>query len=53
MGLIRMIPGGHFLSDAIFAWFSIYYALWLVEWIFRRLGWLPPPAPASTTADGS
>jgi lipid A 4'-phosphatase len=53
MGLIRMIPGGHFLSDAIFAWFSIYYALWLVEWIFRRLGWLPLPAPASTTADGS
>lgn len=45
MGLARMLPGGHFLSDAIFAWFAVYFSLWLTEWIFRRLGWLPPGPP--------
>ncbi|MBS1191505.1 MAG: hypothetical protein H6R10_3297 [Rhodocyclaceae bacterium] len=42
MGLLRMVPGGHFLSDTIFAWFAVYFSLWLTEWVFRRLGWLPP-----------
>jgi len=37
----RMTAGGHFLSDTIFAWFATYFCLWLTEWIFRRLGWLP------------
>lgn len=41
MTLARMLPGGHFLSDAVFAWFSVYFSLWLTEWLFRRLGWLP------------
>ena len=45
MGLIRMVPGGHFLSDVIFAWFAVYFSLWLVEWLFHRLGWLPEPKP--------
>lgn len=44
MGLIRMVPGGHFLSDVIFAWFATYFSLWLTEWLFLRLGWLPPAA---------
>lgn len=44
IGLARMLPGGHFLSDVIFAWFSVYFTLWGVEWLFRRLGWLPPTA---------
>lgn len=42
MGLIRMMPGGHFLSDVVFAWFAVYFSLWLTEWAFRRLHWLPP-----------
>lgn len=42
MGLVRMLPGGHFLSDVIFAWFAVYFSLWLTEWVFRRLRWLPP-----------
>lgn len=42
LGFFRMVPGGHFLSDTIFAWFAVYFSLWLTEWIFRRLGWLPP-----------
>jgi membrane-associated PAP2 superfamily phosphatase len=41
MALTRMAPGGHFLSDTIFAWFATYFTLWLTEWLFRRLGWLP------------
>lgn len=40
MALIRMMPGGHFLSDAIFAWFAVYFSLWATEWVFRRFGWL-------------
>ena len=39
--LVRMVPGGHFLSDTIFAWFATYVSLWATEWAFRRLGWLP------------
>ncbi|MBP5998056.1 MAG: phosphatase PAP2 family protein [Azonexus sp.] len=39
--LVRMVPGGHFLSDTIFAWFATYFSLWLTEWLFRKLGWLP------------
>lgn len=39
--LVRMVPGGHFLSDTIFAWFATYFSLWATEWAFRRLGWLP------------
>lgn len=39
--LVRMVPGGHFLSDTIFAWFATYFSLWFTEWLFRRLGWLP------------
>ncbi len=51
MAAVRMIPGGHFLSDAIFAWFAVYYALWLTELIFRRLKWLPPHASPEFPTD--
>ena len=44
--LVRMVPGGHFLSDTIFAWFATYFSLWFTEWLFRRFGWLPESAPA-------
>ena len=40
MGLARMVPGGHFLSDVLFAWFAVYFSLWTTEWAFRRMGWL-------------
>ncbi|MBL8430272.1 MAG: phosphatase PAP2 family protein [Dechloromonas sp.] len=40
--VVRMTAGGHFLSDTIFAWFATYFSLWLTEWVFRRLKWLPP-----------
>lgn len=46
MGIIRMLPGGHFLSDVIFAWFAVYFSLWVTEWLFRRCGWLPAPPPS-------
>lgn len=39
--LVRMVPGGHFLSDTLFAWFATYFSLWFTEWLFRKLGWLP------------
>lgn len=39
--LVRIVPGGHFLSDTIFAWFATYFSLWATEWLFRRVGWLP------------
>ena len=38
--VVRMVPGGHFLSDTIFAWFATYFSLWVTEWLFRQLGWL-------------
>lgn len=46
MALVRMSPGGHFLSDCIFGWFATYFSLWGTEWLFRRCGWLPPFSPA-------
>ena len=47
MAWTRVSLGGHFLSDTVFAWFIVYYSLWLTEVIFRRFGWLPqaPPPP--------
>ena len=39
--LVRMVPGGHFLSDTVFAWFATYFSLWAVEFLFRKFGWLP------------
>lgn len=43
MALVRMAPGGHFLSDCVFAWFATYFSLWATEWGFRRVGWLKAP----------
>ncbi len=40
MALIRMASGGHFLSDCLFAWFAVYFALWLTHAGFARLAWL-------------
>lgn len=41
LAIVRLSAGGHFLSDCIFAWFASYFGLWITEWLFRRLGWLP------------
>lgn len=38
--LVRIVPGAHFVSDGIFAWFATYFSLWATEWLFRRIGWL-------------
>lgn len=40
MGVVRMSTGSHFLSDCVFAWFSVYFGLWLTEQAFRLRGWL-------------
>lgn len=42
VGLARMIPGSHFLSDVTFAWLFIYFSLWLTEGCLRLLGWKVP-----------
>lgn len=42
VGIARIIPGGHFLSDVIFAWLFVYFSLWLTEGILRLLGWITP-----------
>lgn len=41
MGACRVIQGGHFLSDAVLAWFFTYGSFWLTERLFRHLRWLP------------
>jgi len=45
VGWARIAVGGHYLSDAIFAWFAIYFALWFSEWGLKRLGILPRGTP--------
>lgn len=53
MTLVRMAPGGHFLSDGIFAWFGVYFVLWLTEWTFRLLNWLPAQARGNNSSGQS
>lgn len=36
LGIVRMATGSHFLSDCLFAWFAIYFSLWLTETAFRQ-----------------
>jgi lipid A 4'-phosphatase len=44
IGLMRMGQGGHFLSDVIFAFFTVYFAAWLVHrWMTREGRPLVPP----------
>lgn len=45
MGTVRILQGGHFLSDAVFAWFATYLSFCVTEWLFRRVGRLPAPPP--------
>ena len=42
VGLARMLPGGHFLSDVAFAWLFVYFSLWLTEGLLTVLGWRHP-----------
>lgn len=37
----RIAVGAHFLSDTIFAWYAIYFALWFTELLLRKAGVLP------------
>lgn len=41
IAVVRIIPGGHFLSDTLFAWYVIYASLWLTEAALARFGLLP------------
>lgn len=49
--LVRMSPGGHFLSDCLFAWFAVYFSLWLTEGLFRLVGWLPRAVAPAAAAE--
>lgn len=40
MAVVRMSAGSHFLSDCLFAWFAVYFCLWLTEALFRQVTWL-------------
>ncbi len=51
MGLVRILQGGHFLSDVVFAWFATYLSFWLSAWLFRKFGWLPGEIRASEAVD--
>lgn len=42
VGIARMLPGGHFLSDIAFAWIFVYFSLWLTEGLLSLLGWRQP-----------
>lgn len=42
VGIARIIPGGHFLSDVLFAWLFVYFSLWLTEGGLRLFGWIAP-----------
>lgn len=42
VGWARIAVGAHFLSDALFAWFSVYLALWLSEKLICRSPDQPP-----------
>lgn len=37
VGVARMLPGGHFLSDVMFSWIFVYFSLWLTEWALLRV----------------
>ena len=51
MGAVRILQGGHFLSDVVFAWLATYFSFWLSAWLFRRLGWLPGENRPPETVD--
>lgn len=42
VGIARMLPGGHFLSDVVFAWLFVYFSLWFTEGLLSILGWHRP-----------
>lgn len=42
VGLVRIIQGGHFLSDVVFAGYAIWLWTWLLYQLFCRLRWLTP-----------
>ncbi len=39
IGLVRIVQGGHFLSDVVFAFFAVYAVAWLLHfWLLREEG---------------
>lgn len=47
VGVVRMVPGGHFLSDVTFAWLFVYFSLWLTEVLLRLVHWQKPDGDES------
>ncbi|GAA5181892.1 phosphatase PAP2 family protein [Niveibacterium umoris] len=41
VGLVRIVQGGHFLSDVIFAFLAVWLGCWLAAAILNRFGLLP------------
>ncbi len=41
VGFVRVIQGGHFASDIVFAFYAVWLGCWLASTILRRVGWLP------------
>lgn len=50
LGWMRMAQGGHFLSDAVFAFYVVYFAAWLLDRWLRPAGEGGEPAAAARTA---
>ena len=42
-GIGRISQGGHFLSDIVFAFYFTWFSVWLIDAIFQKMGWFPPP----------
>jgi len=48
LGFMRMGQGGHFFSDVIFSFYTVYFTAWMLHWWMTRKGQpLIPAAPAS------
>jgi len=41
VGFVRVIQGGHFASDVVFAFYAVWAGCWLASAILARCGWLP------------
>ena len=41
VGFVRVIQGGHFASDVVFAFYAVWLGCWLAATLLARLGWLP------------
>ncbi len=45
LSVVRIMQGGHFLSDTVFSFLVVWGVAESLAWLFRRQGWLPAPTP--------